>query len=50
MKLRNIIYILILMIFIGCSSNVIDENDLIEKASLKYLNNNQTLEDEKNPN
>ena len=28
------------MLLIGCSSNVIDEDDLIEKASLKYLNNN----------
>ena len=28
------------MLFIGCSSNVIDEDDLIQKASLKYLNNN----------
>ena len=40
MKLTNTIYILTLMLFIGCSSNVIDEDDLIEKASLKYLNNN----------
>ena len=40
LKLANIIYILTLMLLIGCSSNVIDEDDLIEKASLKYLNNN----------
>ena len=40
MKLTNTIYILTLMLFICCSNNVIDEDDLIEKASLKYLNNN----------
>ena len=40
MNLRKIIYIFTLILFIGCSNNVIDEDDLIEKASLKYLNNN----------
>ena len=40
MKLRNIIYILSLMLFICCSNKVTEEDDLIEKASLKYLKNN----------
>jgi len=40
MKLTNTIYTLTLMLFIGCSSNIINEDDLIEKASLKYLNDN----------
>ena len=43
MKLKNTICIMTLMLLIGCSSNVIDEDDLIEKASLTVSYTHLTL-------
>ena len=36
---KNLSFTLIILLLIGCS-NIIDEKDLVERASIKYLKNN----------
>ena len=42
MKNKSALQIMFLVFIMGCSTNVIDENDLVEKSSLAYLKNSET--------
>ena len=42
MKNKSALQIMFLVFIMGCSTNVIDENDLVEKSSLTYLKNSDT--------
>ena len=39
MKNKSALQLIFLVFITGCSTNVIDENDLVEKSSLAYLKN-----------
>ena len=42
MKNKSALQLIFLVFITGCSTNVIDENDLVEKSSLAYLKNSET--------
>ena len=41
-KNKSALQLIFLVFITGCSTNVIDENDLVEKSSLAYLKNSET--------
>ena len=41
MKNKSALQLIFLVFITGCSTNVIDENDLVEKSSLAYLKNSE---------